>query len=142
MKVKIGKYKKNGKRKVDVRIDPSDTFNMDETLAYIILPMLKQIKEGKVSASHIDFEDAPADLHPGPEWICDNYSGVDGTDEHFFERWNWALDEMIYAFDSIITGWPFSPAIENYLDGTPSDGERVKNGLRLFGKYYTRLWTI
>jgi hypothetical protein len=42
MKVYIGPYKKTSdERKIDVRIDKYDTWNMDSTLAYIILPMLK-----------------------------------------------------------------------------------------------------
>ena len=49
MKIKIGKYPKDTtkERIVNVTIEEQDTWNMDETLALIIVPMLKQLKEQK-----------------------------------------------------------------------------------------------
>ena len=45
MKVSIGPYRKN--RAERVIIEPHDTYNMDQTLAMIIHPMLVQLKTTK-----------------------------------------------------------------------------------------------
>ena len=50
------------KRKIQVRIDKYDTWSMDVTLSYIILPMLKQLKETKHSAADVDDKDVPKKL--------------------------------------------------------------------------------
>ena len=47
------------KRKIKVRIDKYDTWSMDNTLALIILPMLKQLKETKHGSPLVDDEDVP-----------------------------------------------------------------------------------
>ena len=47
MKVNIGPYPKNStkSRKISIHIDNYDIFNMDTTLALIIIPMLKMRKD-------------------------------------------------------------------------------------------------
>ena len=50
------------KRKIQVRIDKYDTWSMDVTLSYIIIPMLKQLKETKHSAADVDDKDVPKKL--------------------------------------------------------------------------------
>lgn len=153
------------KRKVVVHIDPWDTWNMDHTLAYIILPMLKQLKETKHGAPQVDVEDVPKELRPTKkEQAAYNKDGT--TDDKFFERWDWVLDEMIFAFenkvnddweDQFTTGeydlqWkkledgnsemvkgPNHTAETNW-DARKAYAERISNGFRLFGKYYQNLW--
>ena len=49
-------------RKIKVRIDPYDTWNMDRTLAVIILPMLKQLKQTKHGSALVDDEDVPPEM--------------------------------------------------------------------------------
>jgi len=79
-----------------VRIDPWDTWSMDHTLADIILPMLKQLRETKHGAPHTDDEDVPEYLQSHMaqpkeyEW---------DTDSLHYQRWDWILDEMIFAFE-------------------------------------------
>jgi hypothetical protein len=79
-----------------VKIDYWDTWSMDHTLADIVLPMLKQLKETKHGAPMTDDEDVPDNLKSTSakpkeeEW---------DTDEFHFERWDWILDEMIWAFE-------------------------------------------
>jgi hypothetical protein len=69
---------------------------MDHTLSPIILPMLKQLKEAKHGAPFVDDEDVPEHLRstaaPPKENDWD-------TDENHFLRWDWAMDEMIFAFE-------------------------------------------
>lgn len=114
-----------GNRRVKVRIDSYDTWSMDATLAHIILPMLRQLKEDKHGAPYTDDEDVPEELRSTnapptkDEW---------DLDDNFFPRWDWIMNEMIYAFEAKIK------------DEDITRNERMINGFRLFGKYYQGLW--
>ena len=167
MKVFIGKYPKNvhKERKVKIQIDPWDTWNMDNTLALIITPMLKQLKEKTHGAPLVADEDVPESLRRAAapptknEW---------DTDDNYFKRWQWVMDEMIFAFESKNTDWEeqfwkVKPEID-LLAQPKAEGQelltellwkekgecdweawkmyedRMKNGFRLFGKYYQGLW--
>ena len=44
MKVTISDFKKNDKQDVSIEFDEFDTYNLDKTLALIILPSLKEYK--------------------------------------------------------------------------------------------------
>ena len=145
--------KKN--RKIKVHIDRYDVWNADGTLAYIILPMLKMIRENKQGVPSTDEEDAP-------HIVCsENISEEDKIWNE--ERWNYILDEMIWAFEQLNIDWEdqyyksFGKFhIENNEDDTHTvvwdeksdfdkDGlkkhrERMTNGFRLFGKYFQSLW--
>lgn len=154
MKVHIGKYPKNSnkERKVSIQIDPWDTWNMDTTLALIIVPMLKQLRIGKEGgAPYIADEDVPENLRrssapPVKDWE---------TDDNYFKRWDWVLDEMIFAFESKLTNWEdqfwntppastdddINPILGCDAAGIKAYTDRMENGFRLFGKYYSGLWT-
>jgi hypothetical protein len=145
MKVKIGKYPTHRwyhnalykwfgyspEQTVKVRIDSWDTWSMDETLAPIILPMLKQLKETKHGAPWTAVEDVPTHLRPTAEEVLE-YTKDATTDEHFFERWDWVLDEMIHAFEQKCT--------DDWVEQDVEEQKRISNGFRLFGKYYENLW--
>jgi len=92
------------KQKVDVRIDRWDTWSMDHTLAPIILPMLRQLKETKHGAPIADAEDVPEHLRPSDDEVEACRTNGE-TDEKFFDRWDWIMDEMIFAFESINNDW-------------------------------------
>ena len=151
-------------RKIEIHIDRWDTWSMDATLAYIVLPMLKQLKETKHGAPYVDLKDVPKELHPKKQTKKQKDNGE--TDSTHFERWDWVLDEMIFAFDSKVNdGWEdqFETGESDLQwkkleDGNyemvkgPNDTkdydwegrkvyqERISNGFRLFGKYYENLW--
>lgn len=80
-----------------VRIDRWDTWSMDSTLAPIVLPMLRQLKETKHGAPYVDPKDVPEHLRPKRQTKKERESGH--TDSTHFERWDWVLDEMIFAFE-------------------------------------------
>jgi hypothetical protein len=157
------------KRTIKVRIDNYDVWSADHTLAYIILPMLKKMKENKQGAPFVDDEDVPEGLRSTDAPPKENEYD---TDANHFKRWDWVLDEMIQAFechvdesweDQYRSGvhdmvWEVSATDEN---GKPKlyqmkDGpkntykcdyealekhqKRNQNGFRLFGKYYQNLW--
>ena len=87
------------KRTIKVKIDRWDTWSMDHTLAYIILPMLKQLKETKHGAPCVDDEDVPSPLRSTAPGARDRCEEEWDTDDNFFLRWDWVLDEMIFAFE-------------------------------------------
>ena len=140
MKVTIGPYKEldNDKRKIEVVIHDYDTWNMDHTLSHVIVPMLEQLHEEKHGAPYVDVDDCPKDLRPTV--VPHDHE----TDDTHFARWDWALEEMIWAFKEIRDDKPNEPDI---LDTTTYNKEqheaymkRIQKGTTLFGKYYSGLW--
>lgn len=85
-------------QKVNVKIDPWDTWSMDHTLAHIVVPMLKQLKDTKHGAPNVDKEDVPEALWPNEAEEA-SYKENGQTDIHFFARWDYVMDEMIWAFE-------------------------------------------
>ena len=144
-------------RTVKVKIDKFDTWNMDSTLAIIILPMLKQLKETK---------------HGYPISLCEGSSNSAQYCFDFYEetedavwttaekRWNDIFDEMIWAFTQLQPDydweeqyWIKSPKIdfrgsngemalsgELDVEGMRAHQNRITEGLKLFGQYYQNLW--
>ena len=151
-----------------VKIDYYDTWSMDNTLADIILPMLKQLNTEKHGAPNVADEDVPMELQSWTSPAKDEYD-VDGN---HFARWDWVLNEMIFAFESKVDDtWQEkfysgvsdmkSVPCEWYENGKPKmyqyveglnhtykcdyEGvaevqKRITNGFRLFGKYFEALW--
>lgn len=149
-----------------IHIDSHDVWNMDSTLARIILPMLKELKRQKNGAGYVDDEDVPYGLRSFNSKPKENEYDID--DFHFM-RWEWVLDELIWTFtalhpdtdytDNYHSGnidhvWIPSPDREGHhqletgpnhtwtydREGHKLHQDRVNNGLRLFGKYYHNLW--
>jgi hypothetical protein len=113
-----------------VRIDPWDTWSMDHTLAMIVLPMLRQLKATSHGAPLVDDEDVPEELRSTSAPPRENDWD---TDANHFRRWDWVMDEMIFAFETKCN--------DNYVfEISEEDRQRVRNGFRLFGKYYEGLW--
>lgn len=83
-------------RKIKVHIDRWDTWSMDHTLSYIVLPMLKQLNETKHGAPFVDDEDVPEHLRSTAAEPKENEWD---TDSNHFLRWDWVMTEMIYAFE-------------------------------------------
>lgn len=79
-----------------VKIDKYDTWSMDSTLSDIILPMLKQLKESKHGAPYVVDEDVPDELKSTSAPPKENEWD---TDDNHFKRWDYVLDEMIFAFE-------------------------------------------
>jgi hypothetical protein len=148
------------KPKIKVRVDYWDVWSADHTLAVIILPVLHRLKTDKHGSPFVDLEDVPEHLHPtepaGPE------NGY--TDNTIHERWEWVLNEMIWAFEQIVDDdhdckFFDHSAARQYETENPNDlmghinlikvereglrahHERITRGTTLFGKYYRALWT-
>ncbi len=137
-----------------VKIDKYDTWSMDHTLADIILPMLKQLKATKHGSPKVDDEDVPFELRSYTAWPVEIWE----TDDHWHKRWEYVLDEMIWAFEQKVNGddessyfdhgenWDTKPWDKDYeppkidWEGLKAHQARRANGFRLFGKYYEGLW--
>jgi hypothetical protein len=78
-----------------IKIDKYDTWNMDSTLSNIILPMLKQLQATKHGSPFVDDEDVPEELKSTSAPAKENEYD---TDANHFKRWDYVLDEMIFAF--------------------------------------------
>lgn len=151
-----------------IKIDPSDTWNMDYALSPIILPMLKQLQKSKQGAPWVDDEDVP-DYLKSMNAPRVEYAGE--TDDNFFLRWDWVLNEEIFAFESKnndewieqfksgVSDITWVDSDEEYdgekctvmkqgpnhtlvydWDGINAYEARIQNGFRLFGKYYSGHW--
>ena len=150
-------------RTIKVRIDKYDTWSMDHTLAHIILPMLKQLKDAGHGSGSVKDEEVPDYLKSTTAPPKENEWDID---EFYHARWEWVMKEMIWSFEQIVDEnsenqfykesgdyhfqklndgsdcseliWDKEPVI-NY-EGLKKHKERISNGLRLFGIHYQSLW--
>jgi len=142
-----------------VKIDRWDTWSMDHTLAYIILPMLKQLNETKHGAPYTEDDDVPEYLRSHMAQPKENEWD---TDSLHFMRWDWILAEMIWAFEQELKDddehqffddsecgdekfpWDkdgqYVSKIKVDNEGLEAHQKRKANGFKLFGKYYQNLW--
>jgi len=113
MKINIGPYVDTGEREIDIKIDDYDTWSMDSTLAFIIVPMLKQLRETKHGNTMVDNEDLPVHLRHD-NWTTDEAQQYDLFADSDYDklvwdsyepRWNYVLDEMIWAFEQVNSNW-------------------------------------
>jgi hypothetical protein len=150
-------------RKVKIHIDGYDTWNAHSTLSLIIVPLLKKFKETLHGSPLVDDEDVPEHLRSTSAAPKENEWD---TDEHHHARWEWVLDEMIWAFEQDNNDWEhqfysgkvdmcskktddanWSELVEgpNHTfeidrEGMEKHQARINNGRRLFAKYYEGLW--
>lgn len=134
MKVHIGPYRAN--RKINIRIDAYDTWSMDHTLALLVVPMLRQLREqqhgipGMFSPSHsneINQLQFP--------FMDEDY---DDAFARGVARWEATMDKMIWSFEQIIDDNMSAP--EGYAGSDQDYHRAIQEGLDLFAKYYRNLW--
>ena len=156
--------------KVDyVKIDYWDTWSMDHTLGQIALPMLKQLKDKKHGSPCVDDEDVPEELKstsaPAKEnewdvddnhfkrldWVMDEM--IFAFEHHINKEWEEAYRSGEFDHKSVACEWyengkpkmfrleegPKHTYKADY-EGMRVVEDRIKNGFRLFGKYYQGLW--
>jgi len=142
-----------------VKIDRWDTWSMDHSLAHIIHPMLVQLNETKHGAPYTDDEDVPDEIKSTNAEPKENEWD---TDSNHFKRWDYILNEMIWAFEQELKDDDESQFFDNsecgdekfpwnkngqYVskmkldkEGLEAHQKRKANGFRLFGRYYQNLW--
>jgi hypothetical protein len=173
----INRWANNRKRKIKVHVDYYDVWTADHTLSLIIHPVLLKLKEIKHGSPSVDDEDVPEALKSTSAPPKENEWD---TDDNHHLRWEWVMDEMIWAFgqctnedhgdhifyhnsdqlemkfvstgDDALDGKgmkslkfnnqkdPTKPAYWVDNEGMEAHYERIKNGHRLFAKYYFGLW--
>ena len=151
-------------RKVRVRVDSYDTWGVDSTLAPIILPLLRQLKTTKHGSPLVDDADVPDDLKStSAEPLTDEQVNMGYTDNNWHKRWDWVMNEMIWAFEQLNDENAESQFHSDIDPTKPSDApdisfeesmrrrafdqdgytawqQRKTRGLTLFGKYFEGLW--
>lgn len=159
MKVNIGKppsTKSKKPQKINVKIDKWDTWNADWTIANIAHPMLIQLKETKHGAPYVDDDDVPDHLR---STAAEPKETEDHIDSNHFARWDYVLDEMIWAMYEIANHLPgedvffdHSEVNENSCitdqvrqikidrDKLNAYYARLNKATCLFGKYFMNLW--
>jgi hypothetical protein len=157
MKVFIGNYNDDGSpRQEDVFLDPWDSWNADYTLAVIAAPLLQQLKRTKHGSGMVDDEDVPEELRSTSAPPKENEWD---TDDNWHKRWEWVLDEMIWALtehassdgDSKFYDHSGVDETANIMEqiekvkcdyvGLNAYNKRKQRGFELFGKYFQNLWT-
>jgi hypothetical protein len=150
-------------RKVKIHIDNYDVWNMNHTLALIIVPMLKKLKEEKQGCPWSYHEDGPW-YYKFNDYMSEHNWSEEGSYSH--GRWEWIMSEMIWAFEEVIKDdesqywlengeidWEAGEYDENNCkplvwkkksvvlwDSLNAHHKAIDNGLRLFGRYYRNLW--
>ena len=157
-------------RKIKIHIDSWDTWGMDSTLGYIIRPMLADLKNSKHGTPYVADEDVPEHLRSTAATpLTEEEKDSCTPDSNHAKRWDWVLNEIIFAFDNLECGpnedWEdqFTTGDYDFQSIKREDGmfemthgpkhtattdwdarkvyaQRVTNGFCLFGKYYQSLW--
>ena len=154
-------------RIVWIKVDRWDSWNAAHTVSMIALPILKNLHKTKHGAPYVEDEDVPAGLGLRSTEAPPKENEWD-VDANHFKRFDWVLDEIIWAHEQVIdddwqsqycTGvidWRSVPSEThpgcsqlvkgpNHTYTTDDEGirkhqDRIDRGLRLFGKYYQSLW--
>lgn len=140
-----------------VKVDYHDTWSCDITFATIIAPVLKEYLDQLLGAPFVDDEDLPDHLKITDGQLVDGqdiYSLPDQDINKHMQRWEYVVNEMIYAFEQIkddnidtqfiaVTGYgngEFGSSYSFDTEGYREEVKRIQNGLNLFAKYYFSLW--
>ena len=170
MEVKIKRYKSGRNNgclyKNEVKLDHFDSWSADWTIAQIAHPLLKQLQGTKCGAPFVDDEDVPEELS---STACAPKENEWDTDENHFKRWDYVLQEIIYAMQEIANDKENEPKMYKHvgdiefgeIDESTGLGEikstgveripemeqpnkeyhqRIQKGCVLFGKYFMSLW--
>lgn len=172
MKIYIGPYpgpKSKKDRTVRIRIDKYDSWNADNTIAMIAVPILKQLQKTKHGSGFVDDEDVPVKLRStSAKPLTQEQKDNGHVDNLFHKRFNWVLSEIIWALNEEAEGYPGEDKFHSgkidwkFIDVPGSENKqmvkgpkdtykldrkgydayhaRVRNGCRLFGKYFQTLW--
>jgi len=145
-------------RKVKVKIDRSDVWDLFTTLSHIILPSLMLLRENRHGSPFIDDEDVPEEIRSTNASPKENEWD---TDEFHHARWDYVLNEMIWAFNELASGNEpsFITKEGEITTTTREDGmvelttttefdeearrayeDRKRKAFTYFGKYYQGLW--
>lgn len=156
---------KKRERTVKIHIHKYDTWNMDSTLALIIVPMLKQLKATTHGSPMLHYHEQTSN---GSSQFCFPFY-AEGDKEAWnqgHKEWENILDKMIWSFEQVNTDWEeqFQSGVMDYHfekvegtdyremkqgplhtykydhEGAAQHMDRMQEGFDLFAKYYRNLW--
>lgn len=149
MKINLRKYKKTGQRQIDVNIEKFDTWSLDHSLAYIILPALLQLKATKHGIPH----EFVAEVGGADYDSQDSFDFYKETHSESFDiackRWDDVLDKMIWSFQQLVfddwesqyshgkSEYDWQP-LTDYVDPTTGKTEKT---YKMVDKNPTEHWT-
>ena len=131
MKAVIGPYRKSGDRKVEVDITSDDVWDLMTTLAYIIIPSLKEYMS--------QLSGYPGSLKSEEEWLA------------IIRKMIWSFEEVLNEThkpdpkfankDAPFQEWYMEEEDkQSYAKQIEDYNKEVQSGLDLFAKYYRNLW--
>ena len=170
MKVDISYYKpgssKEQVRKNHVVCSERDAWEADWTIPQMVLPLLLQVKKDKRGAPFVDDVYVPEELL---STACAPKENKWDTDDNWFKRYEYVLDEIIFAMQEVANDYENEPEMFEKvremtfgeIDPKTMTGEldtgleiiphmealnkayhaRIQNGLMLFSVFFTSLWT-
>jgi hypothetical protein len=156
MIVNIGKPKKDGTQKVKVEVKDHDVWNVDYTIALVVVPLLERLKTDKHGTGYVEDVDVPENMRstsaPAIEYGC--------IDDNWHMRWEYVLNEMLFAMREIATEKSSESLFFDHSEvdektcintqiyaikcdtiGLEAYQQRIQKGCELFGKYFCSLWS-
>jgi hypothetical protein len=136
-------------------LDKWDSWSADHTIALIAAPLLQQLKLTKHGSGGVDDDDVPEELRSTSAPPKENKWDID---DNWHKRWDWVLDEMIWAMTEHADGmgeqkfFDHSEVVEeaDIMEqmaqikcdhvGLDAYEKRKQQGFELFGKYFQNLW--
>lgn len=119
-----------------------DVWNLDHSLAPMMVACLKLFKKRSVSFPYTYAADMPGKIYDDVE---NEWMPLDVPNGYSKKRWNDILDLMIWAFKQY-TDDDNQPIFSSKLSDTEASKKqdvweaKCRHGFELFGRYYTNLW--
>lgn len=137
-------------QKIRVHVENHDIWSADVTIAHMVLPLLEKLRDEKQGYPLIDpkdIEGLPRELKPTKKEV-DQYKKYGTPDDKAEGRWNWVLNEMIFAMQCIVDdSWEdeffeMDATSIRMMDkeGYDETQKRIDRGLRFFGLWFRALW--
>lgn len=122
-----------------IKVTTLDVYDADVTMAKVILPVLETYVQHKQSYGFVDDCDVPANLK----------TGFDYDETNLKKKWDYVLEEMIFAFRAISNSRMFIHDFheettewdKSYSCAVMELEKRINNGTALFGKYFSSIWS-
>jgi hypothetical protein len=102
MKVNIRKFRSGaGERRIDIQVEPWDTYSVDHTASLIILPLLLQLKESQHGVPNEFVQRIGGDFDDN---YCFDFIKDDDNDifEQGCQKWHETVDKMIWSFQQLV----------------------------------------
>ena len=127
-------------RKIKVKIHPYDSWNAGNTLAHVILPVVKQLRETTHSYPGGDVtEEEWNDILEKIEWSMTQILDEDWEDQYTIvpPEIDWDNDEVN---EDGLRPIKWKVRGEYDWDGMNKHQEKIQEGCELLGKWFTHLW--